>query len=501
MRLTDTNVAFNFTNLKTYPQNSPFHPAEAFPEYQGKEIDPGNPVYGAVRDTLYAMGLDKENFGSPEWNPFKEIIEPGMTVFLKPNLVRHYHLLGKDVFSIIVHGSVYRPILDYILIALKGRGKVISGLAQVIFGDYESAMKITGIRGIIEYHRKNQKVEIQDFDTRYVRGARTWLYGKWGRPEVKKDPLGYQWIDMGELSHFKDIDPTRLRIAIGSYKNMIKHHSNGKHEYLFPKSVLSCDALISVPKLKTHRRTAVTMALKNHFGLPAWKETLPHWICGSPEEGGDQYIYPSKRKAFGTRLHDVIQSSPYVPVKLAAAILKKIVWNSQLIVPFRDPVYEAMWWGNDTLWRTQLDINRAFFYSNKEGVLQDKPTRNYFVFVDGITAGENDGPNACDPLYPGILSCGHNPVAYDAAGATLMGFDIEKIKVIKNGLTLEHPKPLFTGDPNDFHIAVREADGTLREFDFESFKAAYHLGFNAQTHWRGHVERPVTAPSGQLVGS
>jgi hypothetical protein len=179
-----------------------------------------------------------------------------------------------------------------------------------------------------------------------------------------------------------------------------------------------------------------------------------------------------------------------VPIKFAAAVLKKIVWNSQHIVPFKDPIYEAMWWGNDTLWRTQMDLNRAFFYSDKNGVLQDTPQRNYFVFVDGLTAGESDGPNACDPLYPGVLTCGHNPVSHDAVGATLMGFDIQKIKVLKNGLTLEHPKPLFTGNPEEFHIHVRERDGSLKTYDFDNFKANYHMGFKAQTHWKGHIERP-----------
>jgi uncharacterized protein (DUF362 family) len=489
MRLNDNHVAINFTGIGRYPQGPLFHPAEAFPEYEGEDLDPANKVYGEVRRTLYLMGLDRENFGTPKWNPLGGIIEPGMTVFLKPNLVRHHHLLKKDLFSIIVHGSVVRPILDYILKALQGEGKVICGLAQVIFGDFEKAMLYSGIGPMLDWQRRRQAIEIQSFDTRYVRGARTWLYGKWARPEVKEDPLGYQWVDLGDLSHFKDIDASRLRIAIGSYKNMYKHHSNGRHEIMFPKSVLSCDALVSVPKLKTHRRTAVTMAIKNNFGLPAWKETLPHWVCGSPEEGGDQYIYPSKRKAFGTHLHDMIQSNPYVPVKCAAAILKKIVWNSQYIIPFKDPVYEAMWWGNDTLWRTQLDINRAFFYADKNGVLQDKPQHRYFVFVDGLTAGENDGPNANDPLYPGVLTCGFNPVMHDAVGATLMGFDIDKIKVIKNGLTLEHPKPLFTGNPWDWNVTVRDEDDTVGQYDMEGFKAKYNLKFKAQENWRGHIER------------
>jgi len=56
---------------------------------------------------------------------------------------------------------------------------------------------------------------------------------------------------------------------------MEPHHGPGKHEYLFSNSVLQSDAIISIPKYKTHRRTGVTMALKNHMGLPALKTPPP----------------------------------------------------------------------------------------------------------------------------------------------------------------------------------------------------------------------------------
>ena len=90
-------------------------------------------------------------------------------------------------------------------------------------------------------------------------------FDKW-RKKVEQDPRGYRFVDLGDKSCFNDIDPKRLRIAIASYKNMYKHHSGGKHEYLFPQSVLDSDVIINIPKLKTHRRTAVTLAIKNLMG-------------------------------------------------------------------------------------------------------------------------------------------------------------------------------------------------------------------------------------------
>ena len=48
------------------------------------------------------------------------------------------------------------------------------------------------------------------------------------------------------------------------------------------------------------------------MGLPALKDTLPHFMLGSPKEGGDQYIHPSFRKKIGTFFHDRIQTSPFI---------------------------------------------------------------------------------------------------------------------------------------------------------------------------------------------
>ena len=100
---------------KIIPRSVPFNPPVKYPEYNGTELDPNNKIYDHVRQILYKSGLDKENFNKPNWNPFKDIVKPGMTVFIKPNTVRHYHMDGKEVFSIIIHASVMRPVLDYTL--------------------------------------------------------------------------------------------------------------------------------------------------------------------------------------------------------------------------------------------------------------------------------------------------------------------------------------------------------------------------------------------------
>ena len=478
------DVAVTFSGLTDYPRQVPFNPPQKYPEYRGTELDPGNQVYHHVRQTLFRLGLDKENFNTSAWNPFKEVVEPGMTVFLKPNTVRHFHLEGKNIFSVIIHGSVVRPVLDYIAIALQGRGQVIIGDAQVIFGHFDEAMAISQIDQLVTWYQTQTPVSLELFDLRIYRAVPSWLGGQRARAKVEQDPRGYKWINLGKHSHFEGIDPKILRINIASSKVMEPHHGPGKHEYLFPNSVLQSDAIISIPKYKTHRRTGVTMALKNHMGLPALKDTLPHFMLGSPEEGGDQYPNASARKRLHTWIRDRVEESPSIAVKGVYAGLDRLVWSSRFIKPFKDNVNQGMWYGNDTLWRTLLDVNRTVFYSDKEGNIRDTIQRRYFCLMDGIVGGERDGPISCDPITPGVLMAGHNPVAFDAVGSTLMGFDIDKIPLVKRGLEQPSALPLFQGGRESIRVIDGNETMTLGEFGKRR-----NLRFAPHPNWMGRTER------------
>lgn len=489
MSLGDKRVSVNFSGVTKYFHKPPFHPPERYPEYEGPDVQEDNEIYPAVRQVLYEAGLDQDRYGTAEWNPFGDFIEPGMTVFIKPNTVRHYHTAGGDIHSIINHASLLRPILDYTAKALKGEGRIIIGDSQVIYGRFDKAYKKVQIDQLLEWYRQWCKIPVECFDLRMVQGVRTYMYGKWGRQKVEQDPRGYRFVDLGDLSCFKDIDPAKLRIAIASYKNMFKHHSGGKHEYLFPQSILDSDVIINIPKLKTHRRTAVTLAIKNFMGMPAWKDTLPHFMVGSPGEGGDQYINPCLRKRICTRLHDEIQSNPFIPVKFVCAVIKKLVWNSHKIIPFKDNVFEAMWYGNDTLWRTLIDLNRSVLFADREGKIQQTQQRRYFTIMDGIIAGEKNGPVGVDAVPAGVVMAAYNPVAMDLAAASLMGFDVKKIPMIWNafggrdGLNGQAP-PLFEGDES--HVTVNTGNETL---SLKQFQDHHNLKFEPHPSWKGHVER------------
>lgn len=477
----DNRVAVALTDLKGYPSRVPFDPPERYPELPGESVDVENQVYHWVRQTFCQLGLDRENFGTPRWNPLRDVVEPGMTVFIKPNTVGHRHLDGKNIFSMITHGSVIRPILDYVCIALQDRGRIIVGDSQFMFGLFDEAMAITRIGPLLEWYRSQTSIPIECLDLRTRRAVRTWLMGRWGREKVEHDPNGYQVVDLGELSHFRDVDSKRLRIGVADPREMRKHHGDGRHEYLFPRSVLQSDAIISIPKLKTHRRAAVTLTLKGFFGLVAGKESLPHYTVGSPQEGGDEYIHPSARKRLCSRLHDLVQSQPLVPLKFLCAAARNAVWWTRYVVPFRDEVSEAKWHGNDTIWRTLLDVYRATFHADVNGILLDTPRRNHFCLLDGIIAGEGNGPVAPDPVSAGVLLAGLNPVAVDVVGASLMGFEVDRIPTIKNALKeLDGDGPFI----DTIEVISREATFGIKELLSQT-----NLNFAPHAQWKGHVER------------
>ena len=486
----ESKVAVNFVETPGYPNQVPYNPPHAYPEYAGNALDTGNQVYDAVRETLRACGLDREHDNTPDWNPFRHIVRPGMTVFVKPNTVSHVNLAGHDLFSVITHASILRPVLDYVCLALEGRGRIIVGDSQLISAEFEPAMRNSGIAGLLEWYRPQTPVPIECFDLRIVRGARSWMGGRWARLRVEQDPRGYQVVDLGQQSYFEGIDPKRLRVAVASYKNMRKYHAPGKHQYVIPRSFLESDVVIGIPKLKTHRRTAVTLCLKNFMGIPALKDSLPHFITGAPSQGGDQYVNPSRRKEVVLWLHDRVQSSRFIPAKFFFAVVKKLLWETRRVFPFPDNVSEAMWPGNDTLWRTLLDLNRIVMYAGKNGELSDTPQRAQFNLIDGIIGGEGDGPLSSRPVQSRVLLAGANPACVDAVGATLMGFDVDRIPLIRRALDdASHAQPICTTALDAIRVVVAG-----REMSMEAFRDNFHANFDPHPNWIGSVERPRLIP-------
>jgi hypothetical protein len=98
------------------------------------------------------------------------------------------------------------------------------------------------------------------------------------------------------------------------------------------------------------------------------------------------------------------------------------------------PITSGAWYGNDTAWRMVDDLNRIFLYAGSDGVIHSDRQRRFFALVDGIVAGEGNGPLAPDPRRLGLIIAGDNAWAVDVICASVIGFDWTRIAMLRNSV-------------------------------------------------------------------
>jgi uncharacterized protein (DUF362 family) len=404
-------------------------------------FDPPNPVYEAVEATFRALGLDRARAGTPEWNPLGDLVESGDHVIVKPNLVSsknlHEKITGNKLAASSTHGSLLRPILDYALRAAGPRGRVRVVDTPVEGCEIEKVAGPLGIFAVVD-HLRRRGHDVAFVDLRYFRvaphlalddvrrGGRSLNLGLLVRRRLPGDPLGYRTVDVGDRSRFADDGAPpgpRLRFHRSHYETPVVHHTAGRHEYAAPGTVLDADVVINLPKLKTHKKTAVTLSLKSVIGLTSEKYWLPHFTAGDPSVGGDEYAAP---QSLADAVENKLSRFPLPGDHSLIARAPRLGGPPKII--------DGSWEGNRTLWRTILDLNRILFFADKTGRLRDTPQRRYLTLVDGIVAGEGEGPLGATPVAAGLLVGGFDPALVDVTAARAMGFDPAKIVMIREAL-------------------------------------------------------------------
>jgi hypothetical protein len=209
---------------------------------------------------------------------------------------------------------------------------------------------------------------------------------------------------------------------------MARTHAPGRHRYLVARQVMEADVVINLPKLKTHKKAGITCALKNLIGINGNKEFLPHHRVGGAGAGGDCYPGASPVKRLLERTLDVQNSTRVPSVARACDGVARVL--SFAAARSGDGLgVEGSWSGNDTLWRTCLDLNRILLYGRPDGTLADVPQRRVIHLVDAVVAGQGDGPLAPRPLPLGLLLAGGNAAAVDHVGARLLRYDPARIPI------------------------------------------------------------------------
>lgn len=472
----------------SYPEAIPFLPAELFPELQGR-VSTGpapNSIYPLMRELFCDFGLDRDNFGTPAWNPLGVFIAPGQRVLIKPNLVRHLHLAGGDFQAVVTHASVVRCVLDYVARALQGRGEILVGDAPVQSAHFPTLIEKTGLGAVCENVAAQWGLAVRLLDFRLVAVELDERHCIARTEEKQGDPAGYVNVDLGKASMLSPLNDSCEKFRVTSYdcREMIKHHNHERHEYLIPKSVLAADVVINLPKLKTHRKVGLTAALKNLVGINGHKDWLPHHRCGSRQEGGDEYLHSSLIKKTQNLLGETLfkkNGSPLGPVlHFGLRGLDRLA-----TVACRDRFKEGSWYGNDTVWRMVLDLNRLLIYADSEGRMTASPQRTVFTIVDAVVAGDGEGPMEPNARHCGMLVCGDNPLAVDTVLATLVGFDYRKLPLLANGYKMAEWK---IADFSPADIAVTARDAMFR--DFAVGRAFDGFCFLPPDGWLGRIEFP-----------
>ena len=459
------------TALRRLPQAAypafPYNPPERYAEFgeRNTQFDASNRVYAAVRSILNDLELDCSNMGLPSWNPFGRFLRPGERALIKPNWVLHANHLDGSIESLLTHTSLIRVLIDYLTLALDGRGAVDIADAPLQGCDFGVLKRRTKIEELLDLYRAQfPGIRFSVIDLRKTtftpREQRSHSVGK--QAAQAGDPRGYTLVDLAGESLLTDIEDRsrRFRVTMYDHRLMNDHHSCGKHEYLVSNSVLSADFVINVPKLKTHIKAGITGALKNLVGINGHKEFLPHHINGWPGSGGDQYQRRSVVKPIYNALYDRRwrgRSDRGVATRTQASVLKALTYASR--VSKDDNMYDGGWSGNDTIPRTTLDLNHAlYFYDLNSQRLSAAPVRNVLSIVDGVVAGEGYGPLWPTAKPAGIVIGGWNPLAIDTLGAMLIGYDPMKVRLLKYGF--QHPKSLLSHiSPGCTELEVR-LDGT-----------------------------------------
>lgn len=478
-----------------YPENAPYHPSEIFPEYPfGDELSAApNYVYPAVRKLFRDLGYDAENFGTVNWNPLKSLIEPGMTVVLKPNFVRHRHSERKDPFAMITHPAVLRAVIDYVWIALQGKGQIVIADAPQYDGNWAELLKLTKLDEVESFYNARRENSLAIYDLRNY-----WSRGKHFPSmliPLAGDPKGTTSVNLGAASAVKNInDPKRLYGAVYHRQELIENHTADRQVYELAKTVMSADVVISIPKLKTHKKVGVTMNIKGLVGICTNKNLIVHYSLGSKSDGGDQYppnhFTPMEERLIKTErwMYDNFLAKRSVPLEY---VHRSIYWlHGKFIRPLGIKVEKEKrlldvgnWYGNDSAWRMCVDLTKLILFADANGNIDKTKQRRLFTVIDGIIGGDNKGPLEPDPNYSGILLGSENFLAADIVGTRLMGYDPLKIKIFSHIL---EEKDWDYGVKKLSDIEVICEDEKI--VDCLKNKTDKFYDYRPYPGWKGHIE-------------
>jgi uncharacterized protein (DUF362 family) len=411
----------------------------SYPTMDQSAANGDDPVSQALNRLADSLGWSDES------GPFGKVILPGARVLIKPNMVLHENddarfknQAGLD--SLVTHASLIRAAAEAAL--LTDASEVLVGDAPIQGCDFEALMQATGLdKWAHELRTREPRFKgVRDFR----RTTCVIVHGVRVAAENLQSEDHFTLFDLGRESLLEPIsgDDHRFRVAWYDHRLMAKTHHPGKHQYLVAREVVDADVIINLPKLKTHKKAGVTCALKNLIGINGNKEYLPHHRLGGPKTGGDNYPDDGMVK----RALEYVSDRQNVTTSYAGGM----VWHLFFALLVRtsrargDRVgMDGSWSGNDTIWRTCLDLNRILLYGRAddttgEGKMSEGMQRRVIHIADAIVAGQGNGPLAPEPLELGLMLGSNNAAAMDWIAAQVLAYDPAKISLVRHAFDSFH---------------------------------------------------------------
>ena len=419
---------------------------------------------------------------------FSERIRPGQLVVIKPNWIAARHKYRPDEWtSVITHPSIVTAVLKLTLEHLRGRGRVVITDGPQTDSSWANIMAHMTPRLWIEMGAQHgvpvEVLDLRDSEWTVKGGVNV------RRTRLQGDPRGSTHCDLREASEFAD-QTVGHRGYYGADYDVVETnqaHTSGRHRYMVSRTVMESDVFINLPKLKTHKKAGITCALKNLVGINTNKNLLPHYRLGTPIEGGDEFLESSVKNKTESLALAGVKRWAHRHERLAPMLVPLKYLGKAVFGDTRDVVRGGNWHGNDTVWRMVIDLNKVLLYADPDGTVRRRQVherKSYLTVVDGIVAGEGNGPEAPDPKAAGLLVAGTNPATVDAVCCKLMGFDWQRVPVVRHAFGVER-LPICPVGYTDVELESSEPmwRGRLTEgVGDPSLRFRPHFG------WLGHIE-------------
>lgn len=438
----------------------------------------GTEVYSDLAHlrAVVRRALESAGVAPTECGAFGSIVPEGATVLLKPNWVLHFNKGGHGMDCMITHPSLIEAVLSELKDARPGR--IILGDAPIQRTVFEEVAPPELFDRWMEASGR-VPLEVRDFRSTVCHPGTLSL-----RTSKNEERLGHGILfDVGYDSLLEELagGGSRFRNTSYDHGSLEETHSSGKHQYLVCPEVIESDVVIGLPKLKSHRKAGITGALKNLVGINQDKDFLPHHRSGGSADGGDCYEGRNRIKKaaelfvdHANRRIDSVFYAPWHLGSLALMAVNKVIHGETQI--------EGGWYGNDTVWRMVLDLNRIILYGTKDGRLAERPQRTLYSLTDAVVVGEGLGPLAPSPRLLNMVTFASSSAAADLIHALLMGFDWKKIPLVAHAFD-QFRFPLTSARPDAVKLCLEG-----REYSQGEICEQLTIRCKPAPGWAGHIE-------------